>query len=182
MVEAGVGMMSFKIEKLSQPIAVIRPVYTQNGDGCEVITDNGESHYDLRSIKSVKKALARSYALDLKASNVMVSEMLGQGGILPFYLDKGKIYTPFKMRRPLAQGDYCYGYVRQDQVDDIKILKSTPCISLQNGRVLELFSSLAAARHNLEAGRRLSQLLAPPVDEEQILIEAIKTVLAWLRK
>lgn len=175
-------MMGFKIEKLRQPIAVMRPVYTQNGDACEVITDNGESHFDLRSIKSVKRALARSYALDLKANNVMVSEMLGQGGVLPFYLDKGKIYTPFKMRRPLASGDYCYGYVRQDQVDDIIIQTSTPYISLKNGSVLELFSSLAAARHNLEAGRRLSLLLAPPADEEQMVIEAIKTVLAWLRK
>ncbi|MGE5390110.1 MAG: hypothetical protein ACM3PE_03510 [Deltaproteobacteria bacterium] len=47
--------MDIKIENLRQLPAVIRPVYTDSGDGCEIITDNGESFYDPRGMKSVKR-------------------------------------------------------------------------------------------------------------------------------
>jgi len=181
-VKQEVEMMSCKVESIHKPIAVIRPVYSENGDGCEIITDHGESYYDRRSIKSVKKALARAHSLDLKAQSATVARMLGRGGVLPFYLDKGMIYVPFKMRRALASGDYCYGYVRQDQLVDISTRENTPCISLQNGRVLELVSTLAGARLNLEAARRLTILLTPPVDEEERVIQAIKMILEWLKK
>lgn len=173
--------MKCKVENIHKPIAVIRPVYSENGDGCEIITDHGESCYDGRSIKSVKRALARVHSLDLKAQSDVVARMLGRGGVLPFYLDKGMIYIPFKMRRPLAPGDYCYGYVRQDQVADIGYEQSTPRTILKNGRVLELTCTLAGARQNLEAGRRLALLLTPPVDEEEMVIKAIKMILDWLK-
>lgn len=108
--------------------------------------------------------------------------MLGCRGVLPFYLDNRTIYIPFKMRRPLAPGDHCYGYVRQDQAADIVIKQSAPFIRISNGSSFELACTLSGARQNLEAGRRLAALLAPKADEEELVIEAIRRILAWLRK
>lgn len=173
--------MKFRTENLREPIAVIRPVYTDNGDGCEIITDNGESFYDPRSMKSVRRALARTQALDLSAQGLMVRHMVSRSGVLPFYLDYSRIYVPFKMRKPLTPNDYCYGYIRLDQAADIEIQNSVPVIRMVCGGFIKVNSTLASARQNLEMGRRLAGMLAPQIDEEERLLQAIRLILAWLK-
>lgn len=174
--------MNFRIEDMQQPIAVVRPVYTASGDSCEIITDSGESYYDRRSIRSVRRAMARTRAVDLSAQGTMVTKMLGRRGVLPFYLDNARVYVPFKMRRSITPNDYCYGYVRLDQVVDLELQDSMPVLRLNNGLGLTISSSPISARQNLEMGRRLARMLKPHPDEEEQLMQAIMVVLAWLKK
>jgi len=173
--------MNIKIENLREPVAAIRPVYTDRGDGCQIITDYGGSYYDCRSIKAVKRALARSHGMDLTAQGKLVADRIGRSGILPFYLDNSRLFIPFKMRKPRAEGDHSYGYVRLDQAADIELGSGMPCIRLACGELLELNSSLITARHNLELGRRLAGMLKPPADEEELIVQAIRVILAWLK-
>jgi len=174
--------MNMKIEAIREGIAVLKPLYNDQGDICEIITESGESFHDRRSIKSVRRALARNQALDFAAQGAIVSRMLGRGGILPFYLDNSRIYVPFNMRKPLAANDYCYGYVRLDQITDIEKCQDIPHIRLSNGRLLQLNSTLSGARQNLEMGRRLAGMLGSAADEEELLLQAVKVILAWLKK
>lgn len=174
--------MEVKTEILREPVAVIRPVYTDSGDGCEIMTDTGEIFNDRRSIKSVRRALARVHALDLPAQGAIVADLLGRRGVLPFYLDDSRVYIPFKMRKPVTPNDYSYGYVRLDQIKGVELIQGIPFINWGNEGCLEIASSLASARQNLEMGRRLAGMLKPQADEEELVLQAVRIILNWLKK
>lgn len=174
--------MYARIETLREEVAAIRPVYSNTGDNSEVITISGTVYWDRRSIKSMRRAFARSHALDLSAQSAAVGKILGRSGILPFYLDSSRIFIPFKMRKPLAANDYCYGYVRMDGIDRVESRGGIPVLVLCNGIEIEITSSLASARQNLDLGRRLHEALSPPPDEDELMLQAVRVILAWLKK
>lgn len=91
-------MKTVKLEQLRYSIIFIKPVYTAEGNATEILLNDGTIVLDPRGLKSVHRALARLYAVDLQAQRIQVEDMLHRRGTLPFYLEK-QVFVPLKLRR-----------------------------------------------------------------------------------
>ncbi|MGI6142420.1 MAG: hypothetical protein ACOYEK_00935 [bacterium] len=101
-------------------IAALRPVYTAAGDATEIILDTGEIIQEGRGIRSVRRALARLYAVDLAAARQYYRKLLGQANAIPLPFSAHLVLCPVKMRRPRCRGDFTLGYVSYRQVEGVE--------------------------------------------------------------
>ncbi|MGB3934046.1 MAG: hypothetical protein WBL73_10185, partial [bacterium] len=92
-------------------LAALRPVYTPAGDATEIILDTGEIIQEGRGIRSVRRALARLYAIDLAAAREYYRKLLGQANAIPLPFSAHLVLCPVKMRRPRCRGDFTLGYL-----------------------------------------------------------------------
>lgn len=135
--------MRIGAEQVRDDIVVIRPVYSPTGDVTELITVHGKALTDHRHIKSVIKALARSYALDLQAQKRITQVRLHRRAILPFYLGN-RVFVPLKMRQVVAPHDSTYGYVDVSYIGEIEVVAPKCCrLLLVNGVELIIPSRLS---------------------------------------
>jgi len=170
-------------------LAALRPVYTPAGDATVIILDTGEIIREGRGIRSVRRALARIYSLDLAAAREYYRQLLGQANAIPLPFSAHLVLCPVKMRRPRCRGDFTLGYVTYRQVAGVEdyqegfyrsriVLKSglrLPCLN----RPVFVKKQLALGRfvesHYLEvqglARLRGGLMYTVPSREELILLE-----------
>lgn len=150
-----------KAEQVRDNIIGLRPVYSEIGNSTELILDSGEILLDRRGLSSVIKALARCYALDLKAQRQNIIRMgLGRKGILPFYLGNDRVFIALKMRNEVTGKDSVYGYVDvnctgEPEEDDDKNCR----VTLTNGVEIQVFSRPMSVISSLHMGKKLLGLL-----------------------
>jgi hypothetical protein len=101
-------------------LAALRPVYTPAGDATEIILDTGEIIQEGRGIRSVRRALARLYAIDLAAAREYYRKLLGQANAIPLPFSAHLVLCPVKMRRPRCRGDFTLGYLVHRQVAGVE--------------------------------------------------------------
>jgi len=169
-------MIIIKAELIKDEIIALIPVYSEIGDGTHLITTTGQSLMDKRRIKSVKKALARVYGLDLTAQGEMVQNVISRHKRLPFYLAPDRVFVPLKMRRPATRNDSGYGYV---SVSSIKTIDGTtnPTIVLNNNIRIPLISSRTTAIFNYSLGKQLYDKLNQSDYEPQAIIKNFITLI-----
>ena len=114
-------------------------IYNLNG------SDTVASLEDPRQVESVKRALARCYAVDLQAQARLLREKYHRWILLHFYLPDGRVFVPFKLRESRISGDACYGYIDMDQVARL-VPGSESHVMLKNGERLPLYSNITTAR------------------------------------
>lgn len=133
---------------------------------------------DLRQVESVKRALARCYAIDLQAQARLLREKYHRRILLHFYLTDGRVFVPFKLRESRISGDACYGYIDIDQVARL-VPGSEPYVKLKTGDRLPLCSNITTARLSYFMGLEiLADCVGPHEDADLDLVNA----LAVLRK
>jgi hypothetical protein len=96
-------------------------------------------------VESVKRALARCYAVDLPAQACLLREKYHRRILLHFYLTDGRVFVPFKLRESRISGDACYGYIDIGQVARL-VPGNEPYVNLKNGDRLPLYSNITNAR------------------------------------
>lgn len=172
-------MADGKVEQLRDQVIGLRPVYTERGNATELWLVSGEILVDHRGVKSVITALARSYALDLKAQRKQLGQLLNRSMILPFYLGQ-RVFVPLKMRKALAGNDMVYGYFDGEYIEDIQGGKFRECrVLLKTGDELECFSSETTAKKSLHLGLDLQKALEGNNDDErdeQQVMEAVRAL------
>ncbi len=178
-------MSEGRVEQLRDLIIGLRPVYTDRGNATELWLVSGEIILDRRGIKSVQSALARSYALDLKAQREQLGQLLNRSVILPFYLGR-RVFVPLKMRRALTGNDMVYGYFDGGYIEDIQGGKQRNCrVWLKTGVELECYSSEATAKKSLHLGLELQGILDKDNGaerDERMIVEAITAVYRSFRE
>lgn len=134
---------------------------------------------DPRQVESVKRALARCYAVDLQAQAHLLREKYHRRILLHFYLPNGRVFVPFKLRESRISGDACYGYIDIDQVARL-VPGSESHVMLKNGEGLPLYSNITTARLAYFMGLEiLADFVGPPQEDADLdLVNA----LAVLRK
>ena len=145
--------------------------------------------YNNRSVDSIRSLLAREYAVDLKAQSRKIARDFKRCSPLPFFLpeparqDGGRVFVPFKMRRPKVPRDRVYGYIDLDQVDHLEPAANNCIIYLANGSAVELFCSTATARASLALGEDIAlRYLRPHPAEDDRIIQGARLLLERLNR
>lgn len=133
---------------------------------------------DSRQVESVKRALARCYAVDLQAQAYLLREKYHRRILLHFYLPDGRVFVPFKLRESRISGDACYGYIDIDQVARL-VPGNEPYVMMNTGNRLPLYSNITTARLAYFMGLEiLADFISPRENADLDLVNA----LAVLRK
>lgn len=177
------SLCSKKIEEVHGQLVAFYPEYTNQGNVTRIIyMSDLQGKYartiDSRQVESVKRALARCYAVDLPAQACLLREKYHRRILLHFYLSDGRVFVPFKLRESRISGDACYGYIDIDHVARL-VPGNEPYIKLKNGAGLPLYSNITTARLAYFMGLEiLSDCVSPHADADLDLVNA----LAVLRK
>ncbi|NPV26493.1 MAG: hypothetical protein HPY81_03345 [Firmicutes bacterium] len=150
-----------KVEELYNELTALCPVYQPGlGDATEIITNNGGHYLDRRTIRGVRNALARQFALDQQAAREIYGELVGRRALVPLPLSIHLILIPVKLRRPVTANDSAYGYVAVNQVSGLVTSPVYPrgCrLQLLNGYCLDSPSSRETVSRTLGDGRLIAQ-------------------------
>lgn len=140
-----------KVEQYRDEAIGLKPVYSDLGNITEILLKNGDIVQDRRTVRSVVRALAASYAIDLIAQRKLLKERLRRKGLLPFYLGNKRVFIPLKMRQAVTENDAVYGYVDMAYMGDYHEGSDKEClIKLSNGmdiKVLSNHSTVLGAQH-----------------------------------
>jgi hypothetical protein len=169
------GML--KVEQLRDDVVGLRPVYSEGANATEIICANGSVIIDYRRVETVVKVLLRCYAIDLQAQRQVIRNSVQRKSVLPFYLPKGRVFIPLKMRQPISSNDQVYGYVDLNYLGDFtKHGRSRCSVPLSNGLGLEILSSKNTALESEAIGKKLAQFLKEedkqPVTEAEMIMES----------
>jgi len=167
---------------------LFRPVYTSTGSCTELFMENAPSIMDMRSVDSIRSALAHEYAVDLRAQGQIIIRDFHRHPPVPFLLpepastDGGRVFVPLKMRKPQVARDRVYGYVDLAYIDHLEPVDHTSSLlRLTTDDTVELFCSLSAARSNIALGREVAaRYLRPALLEEDQVIQAARILLGRL--
>jgi hypothetical protein len=177
--------MTVNIGQVREEVIGFRPVYTEQGNNTEIILATGMVLLDRRGLKSVLKVFAKNYAIDMKAQKAVIEKMMGRRGVMPFYINSGRVFVPFKMRQDAAGNDMVYGYVDVNFIEDIPDKAGKTCITrLKTGLTVELFSSAATARKSLYMGLDLMKWLGAGTQadqSEEAVVRAAKYIIYEFR-
>jgi len=173
------------INKKPEIPMLFRPIYTTTGSCTELLIDNTPSILDLRSVDSIRSALAREYAVDLRAQGRIIIRDFHRHQPVPFFLpepvrpDGGRVFVPLKMCKPRVARDRAYGYVDLSYIDHLEPVDNTSSLlHLTTGDTAELFCSLSATRSNLALGREVAaRYLRPIPAEEDQVVQAARILL-----
>lgn len=167
-----------KIEEIHEQLVAFYPIYSDRGSATRLIyagndPDSQLEGCDLRQVESVKRALARCYAVDLRAQAKLLRDRYYRHIVLHFYLPDGRVFVPFKMRKRRVPGDSAYGYVDLERIKRL-LPGDEPSIQLRSGLHLPLFSNIKTARQAYFLGMEIACDFAPPPDNSaQDLINAL---------
>jgi hypothetical protein len=159
-----------RIENVKGKVVLFRPVYTGEGNICEVFfleEEQLKKAYDQRNLFTVRQALARSYNLDISAQGRELQQKLKRKFPLPFYLPDGRIFVPLKMRKPLIIRDSTYGYVDLDYIKSVRKNDKDVRLYLTTGDRIDLYSTSASAYNSIELGRMIADYIDSKMEDEQ---------------
>lgn len=173
--------MEKKLEQIVSELVLIRPVYGSCGDNTELWTAE-EIVTDRRTVKSVRKAIARIYAIDMAAQAEQVSAVLDRSNVLPFYLETDRVFIPLKMRNPVHPNDRCCGYVNVSWIREVTHEEDHTTLRLKDGRTLPLSCKAATAAQTVYLGRKLQDHLLSGIDngDEAVIVQAAALLIQHL--
>lgn len=178
-------MINGRVEQVRDTVMGLRPIYTEWGNVTELWLTSGDKLVDRRGVKSVVIALARSYALDLRAQRQQLGQFLQRSGVLPFYLGS-RVFVPLKMRKALTANDMVYGYLDSEYIVDIKGGKYRGCLAfLSTGDNLQILSSQATAYQSWSLGLSLRRNLQRDKaihEDEELIAESVLILCRNLRE
>lgn len=166
-----------KVEQFKDEVVGLRPVYSDIGNCTELLLKNGEIVLDRRILASVLKALASSYAVDLKAQRCILRAKVSRKGMLPFYIGDGRVFIPLKFRQARAGKDAVYGYIDLAYLDKPQKADDRGCvIALSNGMQLQVMSPPATVHGARYYGMAVLDLLQPSRQEDALEAMVMQTI------
>lgn len=139
-----------RVEEIHDQLIAFYPAYTDQGSMTRMIyggsdTEREAAGFEPRQVESVRRALARCYAVDLRAQARLLRSRYARKLPLHFYLPDGRVFTPFKLRPPRICGDAAYGYVDLGRIERLVPGKQTE-LQLTSGTRLPVYSTIRTAR------------------------------------
>ncbi len=175
--------MFVKIDTIRDEVIGLRPIYCEHGDITELYTVNGEVRLDRRSIRSVRKAFLRSYAIDPAAQAEMVKTWIGRAGAVPFYIDNRRMFVALKMRKAISSNDVTYGYLDINFIENVISESETLTVKLIDGTCLPLYCTYNTAVQTIYQGRQLLASLENNIsNDEEIIIQAVQILVSRLKE
>ena len=154
------------MENIRDEIIGMRPIYTELGNETQLYLREGEV-IDGRGLQAVKRALMHSYEIDQCAQRQHMADRLNRQGILPFYLNKQRVFVPLKMRRAVAARDSVYGYIDLREIGQVQPDGKNACrLYLQDGRQIPILSHEKTVSHIKEKGFSLLESLQDKPDSD----------------
>ena len=170
--------MEKRVDEVHGQLAAFYPEYTAQGNMTRLLyqepeTGETSSSIDSRQVESVKRALARCYAVDLSAQAGILRKKYHRRILLHFYLPDGRVFVPFKLRESRISGDASYGYIDIDHVARL-VPGDEPYIIMRCGARLPLHSNIMTARLAYFMGLEiLSDFVSAPDNSELDLVNAL---------
>lgn len=175
--------MFIKIDTIRDEVIGLRPIYCEYGDITELYTVNGEVRLDRRSIRSVRKAFLRSYAIDQAAQAEVVKTRIGRAGAVPFYIDTRRVFVALKMRKAISSNDVSYGYLDINFIENVISESETLTVKLIDGTCLPLYCTYNTAVQTIYLGRQLLASLENNINnDEEIIIQAVQILVSRLKE
>jgi len=172
-----------KLEEVCSDVVGMVPSYSNAGDGCMLICravedENVYSFMESRSVETVKRQLARCYAIDLSAQSLLLRRDYHRSPPLPFYLYDGRIFIPFKLRIPRIVGDTSYGYIEMEMISRVMPTDDGYCrIIFTNGQSLPVFSQISTARLSHYFGVEIQKnAFTPDLNSNREVLQALRTL------
>jgi hypothetical protein len=169
------------MEEICSEVVGMVPSYSHTGDGCRLFCRTaGDEFYSLMEshpVESVKRQLARCYAIDLSAQSLLLRRDYHRSPPLPFYLYDGRIFIPLKLRLPRIAGDSCYGYIELEMISRILPADDGHCrIIFTNGQSLPVFSQISTARLALYFGVEIQKNVFSDLNPDREILQALRTL------
>jgi hypothetical protein len=148
------------MEDIFRRLVMFRPVYANGTNITELMVNDSPSPYiDDCTVNTVKRALARCYAVDMAAQGELIRHEFHRHPPLPIYhpdnrqFNGGRVFILLKMRRPRVVYDNAYGYVHVNFIRSIKPAENRVLLELMDGRQLNLYCSPTTTRANVGLGQ-----------------------------
>lgn len=179
--------MSFvRVEDWRDQVIGLKPLYTDTGNATQIINASGDTGLDRRVITTVQAALARAFAVDLKAQHDHIRAILKRKSLLPFYLPGPRVFIPLKMRQAIAVNDSTYGYIDVSFIDKVvrDEEKNTCIVDLTTGQKVEVLSNRTTIISSQHLGQELLAYLQPPgnVSGEDEIIKSVTIILSYFNR
>ncbi len=167
------------VESVRENIIALIPAYEENGDITRLLLEDGSISKDERNVRTVKKALARCYVMDLKEQGRQLRASLQRRKLLPFYLNHERVFIPVKMRTARVKDDCCYGYMDWRYIADLEPKEGGGTIlRIRNGMEVSVLSSINHVIQQMHSGRQLYDALQQQsgknLNREQLLLKAAR--------
>lgn len=174
-----------KVEQYRDEVIGLRPIYNDTGKATEIMLKAGDLVIDKRHVNSVLKALARSYAVDLKAQQDNLRQLVNRRTLMPFYLNKERVFIRLKMCPTGFGNDPQYGCIDVSYILKIeKVAEKCYELVLNNGISFRVYSHKKTILQNQHVGNNLYKVLHKPekgnVEEDSIVNSSriiVKTLL-----
>ena len=178
-------MQLTKVELVRDEIIGFKPNYSDIGDVTELLMSDGLAEMDKRTLKSVRRAFAASYAVDLTAQRKGLRSRLGKGAGMLFHIDD-RVFIPVKMRRAISENDATYGYVDVEYIAAVEETDRNRCrLRLINGLELQVYSMKSTLLGSAETGRELLRLLRQDSDKidprEELVLGGVRVLIGYLQ-
>ena len=139
-----------------QDIVALLPIYSPQGDSCQILSTDGNSQAVSKRLRTVLQQLLRHQAIDPAELRRQSSAITGGRLQQPLALSPELILIPFKVRSPRVSGDSTIGYINLYAVASVKKQAAFPyrsLILLHNGGQLPSMWSAKKMQQALAMGK-----------------------------
>lgn len=175
-----------KAEQYRDEVIGLRPIYNDTGKATEIMLKNGSLAIDKRHFNSVLKALARSFAIDLKAQQDNLRQWLNRRALMPFYFKKDRVFIRLKMCPSGLGNDSQYGCIDVNYIIKIeKVEERCYRLSLNNGISFKVYSHKKTILQSQHAGNKLYKILHKQEKEhieEDSIVNSARIIIKILLK
>lgn len=149
------GDVMEKIEDMiNLGICVLCPTYEKNiGNVTKIITGDGQSFTDQRTVKTVLKIIAKHHEVHIETYKEKYAKVLHQRLNVPIYLNKKLLLVPLKMRKPKFKKDGAKGYINLYAIEKIIEKETSTLVKLKNNIEITVFNKLKTVQNQINKAK-----------------------------
>jgi len=180
--------MNKNSQTVHESIVALEPCYgARGGNAVRIYTRDGKTRLEQRRMKSVLKAIAAGFNIDLTALRRNLHKIFGRSNSLPLTFTPDLALVPLKMRIPDYENDGATGYINYfdvtgiDEVQDVGPGQPKCHFKLQGGHTVPCFFS----RENMIQRMKIAELAHErnlsrirPVSDRESLVRMLEDISA----
>jgi len=168
-------------------IVALLPKYIDLKGNCTIIYGKDTKKLIVeKSIKAVIRSIAKYYMLDLNEAKKRYKPLVFSSNLIPIPFTKSDVFIPIKTRKPMYKNDGAFGYVNIKYIREVKNIKGTTYVYLNNGIIIEALCSQATVEKHLRNGHIISRcyedraIVADAEEKYKSLIPATKADISMI--
>ncbi|QXM05364.1 competence protein ComK [Crassaminicella indica] len=138
-------------------ICALIPIYQLNmGNVTKLITEDGRSFIDKRTMKTVLKIIARYYTIHIEACREKYGQVLHQRLSVPILFHQRLLLIPFKMRKPKFVKDGAKGYINLYDIEKVTEKEKYVMIQLKNGVEIAVLNKMKTVQDQINKAKLIA--------------------------